>query len=154
MSRNFFLTLPREDLLCYSSAKAGTGNKKKITRRTTGAQGYKFELFQSIFYLYRTIFSVYLCLSWFISYLGLFWTILVYLCPSWSISDYLGLSWTILVYLGPSWSISVYLGLSGTIWDYLGLFGTIWDYLALSGTIWYYLVLSDTIWDYMGLGCK
>ena len=36
---------------------------KKIMRRTIGARGYEFELFQSNFQLYQTIFLVYLGLS-------------------------------------------------------------------------------------------
>ena len=67
----------------------------KIMRHTTGARGYKFELFQSIF-----------------SYIEQFsQSILLYL--------FFRLSLTVLDYLGLSRIISDYLGLSWTIWDYL-----------------------------------
>ena len=92
------------------------GHQKKITRRITGARGYSFELFQSIF-----------------NYIEQFsWSILDYLGLSWSIFDYLGLYRCISVYLGISWSISVYLGLSRTVLDYLELSQIILDYLWLS----------------------
>ena len=125
------------------------GHQKKITRSMTGARGYSFELFQSIFnYIEQFSWSilVYLGLSCSISvYLSLFWTILVYfgaswsnlvyLGLSWSISDYLRLSETILDYLGLSWTLLDYLRLSRNTSDYLGLFWTVLDYLGLSGTI-------------------
>ena len=86
---------------------------EKITRRTTGARGYKFELFQSIFnYIKQFSRSI-------LVYLGLFWTI----------SVHLGLSQSISVYLSLSRSISVYPGLSQTILDYFRLSWTILDYL-------------------------
>ena len=136
MCLNLVWNIPKEG--CIPSSKMVIAIK--ITRRTTGARGYKFELFQSNFQLYKTIFLVYLVLSRFILvYFELFWTILVYL----------GASRCILVYLGLTRSISVYLGSSQSIWDYLGLYWTIWDYLGLFGTIWDYLGLPRTIsWNF------
>ena len=96
--------------------------KLKITRRTTGARGYKFNYFITK--------SNNLTLSC---------SFLVYLSASQCISVYLGLSETI-------WT---YLGLSGTIWVYLGLYWTILDYLGLSMTILDYLRLSRSISDYI-----
>ena len=86
---------------------------KKITRRTTGARGYKFELL--------TMSNNFLGLSWFNSvYFGLYG----------SISVHHGVSWAISVYLGLYQSISVYLGLHRSIallkktWDiFMILFG-------------------------------
>ena len=89
------------------------GKIRKITRRTTGARGYKFELFQS--------FSNYV------------WSISVYLGLSQSVLDNLGLSQSIsvyLMYLGQSWAILSFLGLSWTILDYLGLSHVISSYLV------------------------
>ena len=59
---------------------------KKITSRTTGARGYEFELFRSIFNYIEQF-----CLS--------LLSILLYLHLAWSILEYLGLSRCILVYL-------------------------------------------------------
>ena len=97
--------------------------QQEITRRTTGARGYKFELLKSNFQLYQTIFLVYIVLSQLIS---------VYFGISWSISVHLSAFWSISVYLGLTHSISEYTGLSGTILDYHELSGTIWDLLGLS----------------------
>ena len=79
--------------------------KKKITSRTTGAKGCKFEQFN----LYWTIFFIHLGPS----------------CLSESILVSLDLSWVISVYLGPAgftffyllWSISGYIELSKAILD-------------------------------------
>ena len=84
---------------------------KKITRRTTGARGYKFELFWSIFnyieQFSRSLLPILL-------FLGLFRYIL----------EYLGLSRAMSGYLWLSQAISGYLGLSLAILDYLLLFET------------------------------
>ena len=131
----FFLTILTQGLIFFIIKKIREKclsfiifEKREILRRTTGQQGYMFELFQSIFTLYRTIFSV---------YLGLSCSIFVYLyfVLSRSISVHLGASRCILVYLDLSSSISLYLGLSWSILDSLGLSRTISDYLGLSPTI-------------------
>ena len=115
---------------------------KKITRRTTGARGYKFELFQGIF---LNISNNLLSLSSIIQYLALPQFISVHLGASRSILVYLGLSRCILLYLVVSQSISVYIGLSRSILNYLGLSWTISSYLGLSWTISVYLGPSRTI---------
>ena len=117
------------------------GHMLKITRRTTGARGYKFELFWCILYwtIFSYLISVYIlvnlgaswCISVYLSlyqfrslYLNQFRSILIFLGLSCSIPFYFSLFWTFLVYLGLSWSISVilvYLCLSQSISVYLGL---------------------------------
>ena len=113
---------------------------KKITRRTTGAQGCNFltifEQFWIIlnyFELYRTIFAksflIYFGQSWFILvYLSLSSSIFVYLNVCLFILDYLGLSQSILVYLGLSHPISVYFRLSLLSQAFLAVSG----YLSLT----------------------
>ena len=103
----------------------------KITTRTTGERGYKFELFE----VYWTIFLVYPALS-----------CSIFVCLSLS-----SLSQCILVYLNLSWSFSIYLGLSWTISDYQGLSGTFLDYIRLASTILDYLGQSVKNWDYLWL---
>ena len=69
--------------------------KTKITSRTTGARGYEFELFLSIF-----------------NYIEQFCQSLLSILLTRFISVYFEMSWSISVYLGISIYNSVYLGLS------------------------------------------
>ena len=112
---------------------------QKIMRHTTGARGYKLELFQSTFnYIKQFSRYIWLCLA-------LFWLISVYFGLSWSISVHLNASRSLLVSLGLSRSISVYLCLSQSFSYYFGLPWSISVYLGLSRTISDYLGLSRSI---------
>ena len=129
-NRDFSGTEPPLDLRPVCKFKfVRCGPVEKITSRTTGARGCKFEQFWTILsilnhflYISRSIF-VSLDLSWLISfYLGL------YLCLSSFISGYIWLSKTISDFLG---SISIYLGLSQSILLYFSLSRAISNYLKL-----------------------
>ena len=80
-------------------------------------------------------------------FLGLFWTILIYLGESRSISVYIGLSWSISFYLGLSRTILDYLVLSGSISVYFGPTRSILVYFSLHQSILVYLGLSQTVSD-------
>ena len=84
------------------------------------------------FQLFRTIFLV---------YLGLSWSISVYLCL-------FGLSWCLGAYC-VSPCILVYLNLSQSLLSFFGLSRTILDYLRLSRAISEYLKLARAILDFL-----
>ena len=103
---------------------------KKITSRTTGAKGFKFEQF----YLYWTIFFIYLSPS----------------CLSQSILVCLNLCWFILLYLGSAvfsylyslWSISGYIEILMAILDKNWISRAISGYHELSRALSGYNELS------------
>ena len=122
-----------------------TLENNKIMRHIIGAQGRNFltgfQQFWSISnYVYRTIFSVYLGLSWaFSGFLWLFRTIFSIPCYyPWVYSAVLGISG----YLWLSMAISGYLRLAQTILGFIDLFLSILGYLCLSLSISVYLYLA------------
>ena len=122
-----------------------TLENNKIMRHIIGAQGRNFltgfQQFWSISnYVYRTIFSVYLGLSWaFSGFLWLFRAIFSIPCYyPWVYSAVLGISG----YLWLSMAISGYLRLSQACSDYIGIYWSISVYLGLSLSISVYLCLS------------
>ena len=139
-----------------ASVPSGSHTKLKITRRTTGARGFNFltnfEQFWMIWKyleLYRTIFSVHLCL---------FWSILVKLGLSCSILGYLGLSQAMSENPWLSLAISNYLWLSANLWlsrvipGYIQLSRFILSYFwAISGNHWIYLAISAYLWLFLAI---
>ena len=119
-----------------SSIIRGFQNLRDVQQEREGTSFNYFKYF-------LTILNNFIGLPWSILvYLGLFLTILVYLGASRCISVNFGLSLSISAYLGLSWSISVYLCLSLSISVYLSLSRTISGYLSLSWIIFDYFWLS------------
>ena len=106
---------------------------QKITSRTTGAKGCKFEQFLTIG---SEPFSLSIAVH------------LVYLNLFWSVSTYLGSSRSILVQLGLP--ISLYYGQFRAILSYRRIFWTKFGYLGLSQAIMGYLGLYLYIMSYLG----